>query len=139
MKNNRMSELDNVKGEHIIVDLVNLNEGLCEDGAIWISAFRKAAESLGFEILETKTHNFSPPALHGMTGYLLLDSSHFSIHTYSKLGIAALDLFACQSNQLNIALEIVFEELQISKENINQIHKLERFVWKTPENSQSKN
>ena len=46
----------------------------------------------GATVIEAKTHHFEP---HGVTAFVILAESHFSIHTWPERGTAALDIFTC--------------------------------------------
>jgi S-adenosylmethionine decarboxylase len=43
-------------------------------------------------IISENFHEFSPQ---GVTGVILLQESHFSVHTWPEFSYAALDLFTC--------------------------------------------
>ena len=82
-----------IQGEHLIVDLINMNREICLDGKKWVQVFEEIALSLELKILNIHIHDFEPPAAPGFTAYILLDSSHFSVHTYADNGAIAVDLF----------------------------------------------
>ena len=58
---------------------------------------------------------------------MLLDASHFSIHTYAACGQGALDLFACKVENLDLALRLIMNTLGINDSNIAEKRALKRF------------
>ncbi len=53
---------------------------------------RSVADRAGFKIVGESFHQFQPV---GVTGVLVLQESHMSIHTWPELGLAAADVFTC--------------------------------------------
>lgn len=115
------------KSQHLIIDLVNLDKSTCLNGEGWIEAFTKSSKELGLEIISSYSHTFEPPKAPGVTAYLLLDSSHFSIHTYADSGEAALDLFACTNRDISLAFSTIREMMRIEKNNISMVREIRRF------------
>ena len=80
-------------GTHIIAEFhgcVNLN-----DAEALKAELVKAAEAAGATVLNVHTHQFSPQ---GMSGLVLLQESHLSIHTWPEFGYAAIDIYTCGSH-----------------------------------------
>lgn len=115
------------KGQHLLIDLVNLDRAVCLNAEAWIKAFVKSSENLGMEVISTHSHVFEPPKAPGMTAYVLLNSSHFSVHTYAEEGKAAIDLFACTDGDLMLAFTAIKGILGIREDNISMIKQVGRF------------
>lgn len=113
--------------QHLIIDLVDLDRSVCLDGDGWIKAFIRSSQGLGLEVISSYCHTFQPPKAPGITAYVLLDSSHFSIHTYADSGEAALDLFACTDGDISQAFTEVREIMRIEKNNISMVKEIGRF------------
>jgi len=66
---------------------------------------------------------FQPYAPHGVTGLLVIEESHFSLHTWPEKGYAAADFYTCGSLLPELALELLraglsatrFESLTIER------------------------
>ena len=114
-------------GQHLLVDLVNLERSTCLGGEAWVEAFVKCAEHLKLCVLSSHFHTFDPPRLPGLTAYVLLDSSHFSVHTYADTGEAAVDLFVCTDTNLIEAFAFIQEILGIKEDNIAMRKQIRRF------------
>lgn len=72
----------------------------------------KAAKDADMEILSSHFHQFEPQ---GVTGILLLSTSHLSIHTWPEEGYASLDFYTCGDQDLNGQVEYLLEELSSKK------------------------
>lgn len=77
----------------VLNDLVTLEAGL-----------RVAAAEAGATIVASVFHPFSPQ---GVTGVVVVEESHLSIHTWPESGYAAVDFFTCgESHQERAHLAI---------------------------------
>lgn len=77
-------------GTHIIAEFhgcINLN-----DAEMLKAELVKAAEAAGATVLNVYAHQFAPQ---GMSGLVLLQESHLSIHTWPEFGYAAIDIYTC--------------------------------------------
>jgi len=120
-------EMKRIVWQHWLIDFANLDKSICSNGEAWIRAFKESAESVGLEVISTYSHTFEPPKPSGITAYVVLDSSHFSVHTYADRGEAAVDLFACTENDLTRAFSVVCAILGIRENNISMIKRVKRF------------
>lgn len=92
-------------GRHILADLHGVQAGvLSNPEAIRITLLR-AAEAAGATPLFAKFHHFGEGQ--GVTGVLLLQESHISIHTWPEHGFAAVDAFMCGHCMPQLAVEVV--------------------------------
>jgi S-adenosylmethionine decarboxylase proenzyme len=79
-------------GTHVLCEFHDCNENIINDiraiERIMISAAKKCRST----ILKQSFHKFSPQ---GVSGILLIEESHLSIHTWPEIGYAAADIFTC--------------------------------------------
>lgn len=77
-------------GTHIIAEFhgcTNINDAdALKDELV------KAAVAAGATVLNVHTHQFAPQ---GVSGLVLLQESHLSIHTWPEHGYAAVDIYTC--------------------------------------------
>lgn len=66
------------RGFHHIVDFYGCDTGQIEKNEFWDRVLHDAAGKAGMDVLCAKFHRFQP---HGLTGFLLLSTSHLSVHT----------------------------------------------------------
>ena len=57
-----------------------------------IQAAIESCDKGGATVIDSKAHHFEP---HGVTAFVILAESHFSIHTWPERGTAAVDIFTC--------------------------------------------
>lgn len=84
--------MNQIKGRHLLIDAYECDPAQIDDPVHLEQVLKGLVSSLGMELLGTKFHHFHPQ---GVTGILLLSTSHISIHTWPEYGIAAFDLFTC--------------------------------------------
>lgn len=97
-KRNEHRILPDVKkslGTHILVDFY----GCCQTELNDIDKIRKAmleaARLAKASVVEESFHMFSP---YGVSGAVIIQESHFTIHTWPEYCYAAIDLFTCGDN-----------------------------------------
>lgn len=72
-----------------------------------------AANFLNVTVLQHKFHKFAPQ---GVSGYILIEESHISIHTWPERGYAAVDLFTCGERDLLKGLEYIKTRLKAKED-----------------------
>jgi S-adenosylmethionine decarboxylase proenzyme len=88
-------EVDKIKGSHYILDFFGCNPEQLDSMNFWREELPASAKAAGMEILHDNFHQFNP---HGITGFLLLSTSHISFHTWPEYGYVACDVFSCSSD-----------------------------------------
>ncbi len=79
-------------GRHITVELSGCDSEIIADSKAVESALLEAAEVSGAHIIESSFHYFAPQ---GVSGFVIISESHFSIHTWPEHDYAAVDVFTC--------------------------------------------
>lgn len=103
-----------MKGREIRVDLVEVAESKLSDGAYLAMVCADAAVAAGASVAGKAWANLgdgdgTPP---GCTVAILLNESHITLHTYSKEGLAALNIFTCgKSANPDIAMKAILASL----------------------------
>jgi S-adenosylmethionine decarboxylase len=78
-------------GQLVIADAHSTYERL-NDPEFLRDAMMKAATAGKLNILDVDIHRFEP---HGISAVLVLQESHFSVHTWPEHGYFAVDVFSC--------------------------------------------
>jgi len=95
-KNNNKSQNKQIKGGHYILDFFGCDKDQLDSVKFWQESLTKSADAAGMEILHSHFHQFNP---HGITGFLLLSTSHISMHTWPEFNYVACDVFSCSDDK----------------------------------------
>lgn len=108
-----------MQAEHIIYDVWLNNDEIIKFVEPLKHIIIDAAQSGGAHIIHDYWHQFEP---WGVTGFLLLQESHISIHTWpEEENFAAIDIFPCGSMNNELIINIIRENLKPKKEKITHI------------------
>ncbi len=103
-------------GVHLIIDLHGA-EGLDDIDLIDATLRRCVTASRG-TLLHLHLHHFHP---NGVSGVAVLAESHISIHTWSDLGYAALDVFMCGKAEPDACIPILREAFKARRVAVNEL------------------
>lgn len=78
--------------EHLLVEYHGCDRELLNDESRIRELMCRAAEAAGARVVAEVFHRYRPQ---GVTGVLLIEESHFSVHTWPEYGYAALDFYTC--------------------------------------------
>lgn len=92
-------------GDHIICELTHCSFDILNDKDFLSTLLVDSAIKGNAGVLGHLEHKFTPQ---GVTVIVLLSESHISIHSYSELNYAAIDLFTCGNT---IDTDLIFEEI----------------------------
>lgn len=108
-----------IKGKHFVFDLYGCDYHETNDPEQLEKLLVGAARAAKMEILHTYFHHFSP---HGVTGVLVLSTSHISVHTWPEYGYAAFDVFSCSDEaQTRKAMNHITKGLTHNRKKIHTI------------------
>jgi S-adenosylmethionine decarboxylase len=79
-------------GNHLIVELYECHREFINDARAVENALVKAVDISGAKMVQSVVHEFNP---HGISGVVVIEESHFSVHTWPEYGYCALDIFTC--------------------------------------------
>ncbi len=106
-------------GKHLLVDLYGCPTGLLNDVAALETVMVEAAHRAGTTVLNTTFHRFSPC---GVSGVVVIQESHLTIHTWPEQGFVAIDLFTCgRQTQPGRALTYLKRALQSTRSDVRQL------------------
>ncbi|MDF3029478.1 MAG: speD [Moraxellaceae bacterium] len=104
-------------GEHLLADLHGVTADRLTDAAFLERVLRDAALQAGAHILFGHFHSFGEQQ--GVTGVLLLQESHISIHTWPEHGYAAVDVFMCGQAEARRAVEGLCASLRPARHELH--------------------
>ncbi len=82
----------NALGRHIIAELYGCGIEKIDDVNYVEKHMLLAAEKAGATVINSTFHHFSP---FGVSGVIVIQESHFSIHCWPEYGYASIDIYTC--------------------------------------------
>ena len=79
-------------GRHILVEYYNCNKEILKDHKIIEEHMKEAAIVSNATIVTSCFHKFNP---WGVSGAVIIQESHLTIHTWPEYGFASADFFTC--------------------------------------------
>jgi S-adenosylmethionine decarboxylase len=104
------------QGQHVLLDLAGVESGLLADLERIEALLRAAALAAGATPIGAQFHRFGSGE--GVTGVILLQESHISIHTWPEHGFAALDIFMCGDARPELAARLVSDHFAPAGERL---------------------
>ena len=102
-------------GKHIILELYDCPAGALNDIVQVQATMRAAAEATGATVVTANFHHFSP---WGISGVVIIQESHLTIHTWPEHGYAAIDIFTCGEIDLFAGVAYLEKHLHASKKEV---------------------
>lgn len=79
-------------GNHLIIELYDCHREAINDAKSVEERLIEAVRLSGAKMVQSVIHKFNP---HGVSGVIVIEESHFSVHTWPEYGYCALDIFTC--------------------------------------------
>lgn len=117
-------------GRHILAEFYNCDKDILNDHALIEKYMNEAATEAKATIVKSVFHLFNP---WGVSGVVVIQESHLTIHTWPEYGYAAVDLFTC-GDEVDpwIAFDYLKEKLKAEKTETQEVprgivEKIKRF------------
>jgi len=108
-----------IKGKHFVFDLYGCDAHEVDSPEGLEKLMVEAANAASMEILHVYIHRFSP---HGVTGVVVLSTSHISVHTWPEYGYAAFDVFSCSDeDRTRLAVDYIVNKLQHNRKRMHAV------------------
>lgn len=104
----------NALGQHWLLELKGCDPEVLQQVAGVEAIMRRAAAVAEAHIVSGHFHQFSP---YGVSGVLVIQESHLTIHTWPEHGYAAVDIFTC-SPELKVREAIRQLEVDFGAETV---------------------
>jgi S-adenosylmethionine decarboxylase len=100
-------------GRHILAEFYNCDKEILNNHALIEQYMNEAAKEAKATIVKSVFHFFNP---WGVSGVVVIQESHLTIHTWPEYGYAAVDLFTCgEEVDPWIAFDYLKEKLKAEK------------------------
>jgi len=97
-------------GSHLLIELYGCDGRLLEQEANVGAAMRQAAIDSEATVVAESFHEFKP---YGVSGAVIIQESHYTIHTWPEHRYAAVDLFYCGGGiRVHKAVEVLRDRFQ---------------------------
>jgi S-adenosylmethionine decarboxylase len=106
-------------GRHILVEFYDCDKEILNDHDRIETLMKEAAIKSNATVVESVFHMFNP---WGVSGAVVIQESHLTIHTWPEYGYAAVDLFTC-GDTVNpwIGFDYLEEELKAGKSETTEV------------------
>lgn len=100
-------------GSHLLIELFGCDKTSLEQERTVGSAMREAAVDSEATVVAESFHEFKP---WGVSGAVIIQESHYTIHTWPEHGYAAVDLFYCGGTiHVDKAVDVLRERFKPTK------------------------
>lgn len=100
-------------GRHLLIECMACAPEILNRVVLVEQIMREAARQLGVKMVGSNFHHFAP---YGVSGVILIEESHLTIHTWPEYGYAAIDFFTCgPTADPAVALRYLQNALQAQK------------------------
>lgn len=100
---------------HIIIDASNVSNELLID-TVGMGVFLNRLPGLiGMSILKGPEVVVGTPDNPGITGFVVINFSHISVHTFTDYGQALVDIFSCREFDRSVAIKAVLEYFKVEE------------------------
>lgn len=86
---------EHILGRHWLIEYSGCEAARLSNVAEMERALVSAAEAAGATVVQCTFHHFSPL---GVSGVVVIQESHLTVHTWPELCYAAVDIFTCGEN-----------------------------------------
>lgn len=111
----------NALGNHLIIELYDCKAKILDQVVEIEKAMRRAAKIMNTTIIHSTFHHFSP---YGISGVVVIQESHLTIHTWPEYAYAAVDFFTCGPvNKTDEAIDFLKEALGAKKVGTEELER----------------
>lgn len=106
-------------GNHLIIELYDCDHEVINNARGVEESLIRAVKVSGAKMVQSVIHQFNP---HGISGVIVIEESHFSVHTWPEYGYCALDIFTCGDEiDYYSALQLLKEEFQAKNLSVTEM------------------
>jgi len=107
-------------GTQWIVELYGCEAGVLER-VPWIErSLLEAARAAHANVVSHSFHQFKP---YGVSGVVVIEESHLTIHTWPEHGYAAVDMFFCSEVDAAAAVDVLKHRLRPAQTDCRTLHR----------------
>lgn len=103
------------KRYHILIDISGASKERLNDEPGLDQFLKKLPEIIGMHVLKGPVIESGIPENPGLSGFVIIDYSHISIHTFTLHDEALIDIFSCKPYEQEVAVQAVLEHFQVER------------------------
>ncbi|MEO1514552.1 MAG: adenosylmethionine decarboxylase [Bacteroidota bacterium] len=107
-------------GTHVILELYGCPAELLQSPSEMERIMKEAAVACEAQIVQSNFHHFSPL---GVSGVVIIQESHLTIHTWPEYGYAAVDIFSCGPIKLSAGIDYLSEQLAAQRQEVKYLQR----------------
>ena len=96
------------RGQHLLIEFRGCEGPVLNDSSALQALMERAVVAAQATIVNSVFHTFAPQ---GVTGVVVVEESHFSVHTWPEHGYVAVDVYTCGECHPQRAREVLREGL----------------------------
>ncbi|HVZ39476.1 MAG TPA: adenosylmethionine decarboxylase [Candidatus Kapabacteria bacterium] len=108
----------NTQSVHLLVEFHGCDSNILNDPERIMILMEHGVEVVGATIVSRTVHRFSPQ---GLSVVVVIEESHFSLHSWPETGYAAADFFTCGSCRPDSAVAVVASGINASRTEIIRV------------------
>lgn len=110
-----------ILGNHYLIDYYNCDKNVLSVVGEIENIMIEASVIGNLNVVDQSFHQFSPS---GVSGVLILQESHFTIHTWPEYNYASVDLYLCdKSLDISSLLEYLDKKFMSTKYEVRKIER----------------
>lgn len=102
---------------HIIIDVGKVDSDILNNQEGLKNFLADLTKKIDMNVLYGPIVVSGIPENPGLSGFVIIDFSHISTHTFTKNGEAQVDIFSCKPYDQNIAKQAVINYFKVSESN----------------------
>ncbi len=102
-------------GQHLILDLYDCPSELLRVPAPVEQLLLAAACAMEATVVGAHFHGFAP---HGVSGVVVSQESHLTVHTWPEYGYAAIDIFSCGVLRIEAGIDYLRQHFQAGRHEL---------------------
>ncbi|SRR5260221_4830934 len=103
------------KRYHVIIDIEKADKVILKDTAALKKFLEYLPSVIDMHVLKGPEIAEGIPQNPGITGFVIVDFSHISIHTFTEYGEALVDIFSCKPFEQEKAVEAVLKYFKVDR------------------------
>lgn len=96
-------------GRHLLLEYLDCNPEILDNREVVENLLLQAAHAANTRVVSSLIKPFTPQ---GVSGVIVIEESHLSIHTWPEHGYAAVDFYTCGEGNPIKAHEVIFSGLE---------------------------